>query len=184
MGVTLDFRRPAPGDLSFVTDLYARPEVVAHRPDPAPDGPEVCRVRLERDIAHWDAHGFGRWAVEEDERLVGFGGLTCVEDSRDLNISYHVHPDAWGRGIASRIAAHAVENGFDGLDATRIRGLVRAANPASARVLVKLGFRADGQVTLHGAPTDRYVLDRAFRPSHQTVAGAAAARVKSNSSAK
>lgn len=160
MAVTLDFRRPAMGDLPFVTDLYARPEVVAHRPDPTPDGPEVCRMRLERDIAHWDKHGFGRWAVEDGGVLVGFGGLTAVEDSGDLNISYHVHPDAWGRGIASLIATRAVEHGFGELGARRIRGLVRTANPASARVLVKLGFRADGEVTLHGAPTNRYVLER------------------------
>ncbi len=160
MGVTLGYRRPTMADLDFVCDLYARPEVVAHRPDPTPDGPEVCRMRLERDIAHWEDHGFGRWAVEDEDRLVGFGGLTSVEDSADLNISYHVHPDGWGRGIASAIAAHAVAHGFGVLGATRIRGLVRAANPASARVLEKLGFRADGEVTLHGAPTNRYVLTR------------------------
>ena len=160
MGVTLEFRRPRMGDLGFVTDLYARPEVVAHRPDPTPDGPVRSRVRLERDMAHWDEHGFGRWAVADGGVLVGFGGLTVLEDSLDLNISYHVHPDAWGRGIASAIAAQAVAHGFGELGATRIRGLVRAANPASARVLVKLGFRADGEVTLHGAPTNRYVLER------------------------
>ncbi|MGR3454342.1 GNAT family N-acetyltransferase [Pseudooceanicola sp.] len=160
MGVTLHYRRPVSGDLPFVTDLYARPEVVAHRPDPTPDGPEVSRLRLERDIAHWGAEGFGRWAVEEAGRLVGFGGLTVVEDASDLNISYHVHPDHWGRGLASRIGAHAVAHGFDALDASRLRGLVREANPASARVLLKLGFRRDGVVTLHGAPTVRYVLER------------------------
>lgn len=159
MGVTLLYRRPLPGDLPFVTDLYSRPEAVAHRPDPTPDGPEVSRMRLERDIAHWEAHGFGRWAVEAEGRLVGFGGLGVVEDSADLNISYHVHPDHWRRGIASAIAAQAVAHGFGELGAPRIRGLVRAANPASARVLLKLGFRRDGEVTLHGAPTVRYVLE-------------------------
>lgn len=158
MTATLSYRPPRPGDLAFVTDLYARPEVVAHRPDPTPDGPEVCRMRLDRDIAHWAAHGFGRWAVEAGGQLVGFGGLGVVEGSEELNISYHVHPDHWGHGMASAIAARAVGHGFDRLGAPRIRGLVRAANPASARVLLKLGFRRDGEVTLHGAPTLRYVL--------------------------
>ncbi|WP_375689326.1 GNAT family N-acetyltransferase [Pseudooceanicola sp. LIPI14-2-Ac024] len=157
--MTLFFRRVEPCDLDFMAEVFSRPEVVAHRPDPTPDSREVCADKLVRDIAHWDRHGFGRWTVEAARRPVGFGGLTVVEDSRDLNVSYHVHPDHWGHGHASAIAAHAVEHGFGTLRAPRLRGLVRAANPASARVLLKLGFREDGEVTLHGAPTLRYVLD-------------------------
>ncbi|OWU84168.1 hypothetical protein ATO6_14010 [Oceanicola sp. 22II-s10i] len=154
------FRPVNEGDLDFMADLFSRPEVVAHRPDPTPDSRAICADKLERDMAHWDAHGFGRWTVLDGGAPVGFGGLTVVEDADDLNISYHVHPDSWGRGLASAIAARAVAHGFGQLRAPGIRGLVRRANPASARVLVKLGFREDGEVTLHGAPTVRYLLER------------------------
>lgn len=75
-------RRPAETDLDFLIDLFTRQELVAHRPDPVPDTPQQSAARLARDIGHWNRHGFGRWAVEADGKLIGFGGITVSEDSR------------------------------------------------------------------------------------------------------
>ena len=57
----LILRRPEKTDRDFVIDLFSRPELVAHRPHPAPDTPEVSETRLNRDIQHWRTYGFGRW---------------------------------------------------------------------------------------------------------------------------
>ncbi len=146
-------RTPAELDLDFLVQLFQRPEMVAHRPDPTPDPPEDSARRLERDMAHWRDHGFGRWAAECNGRLVGFGGLTVREADDGLNISYHLHPDAWGHGYASEIVAEALAVAFGSLAASRVVGLVRPANPASRRVLERAGFAAQGEVELHGAPT-------------------------------
>jgi ribosomal-protein-alanine N-acetyltransferase len=77
----LVLRRPNTADSDFVVDLFSRLELVAHRPHPVPDSPEISEQRLLRDMQHWQSHGFGRWAVEHDGRLVGFGGLTGGERS-------------------------------------------------------------------------------------------------------
>lgn len=102
-------------------------------------------------MAHWRKYGFGRWAIEHDGTLIGFGGLTHKE--KEVNISYHLHPDAWGKGFASELVAEALSVAFGTLAAQRVIGLVRPANPASRRVLQRAGFFQEAEVQLDGAPT-------------------------------
>ncbi|UVK53993.1 GNAT family N-acetyltransferase [Mesorhizobium sp. AR02] len=153
-------RRPAQADLDFLIDLFSRWEPVAHRPDPVADTPQQSAARLARDIGHWDKHGFGRWAVEADGKLIGFGGVTVSADFDGLNLSYHLHPESWGHGYATELVAAALQAAFGPLHADRVIGLVRAANPASRRVLEKCGFTFEQEVMLHGAPTMLFALAR------------------------
>ncbi|WP_133705065.1 GNAT family N-acetyltransferase [Rhizobium sp. BK313] len=158
-------RMPAEVDLDFVTALFARRELVAHRPDPTPDTPEESARRLSRDMDHWHNHGFGRWAVEVDGRLIGFGGVTVSKEFDGLNLSYHLHPDSWGYGFATELVKEALAFSFNDLRAERVIGLVRSVNAASRHVLEKCGFTFEREVMLHGAPTNLLVLDA----SHQMV---------------
>lgn len=153
-------RRPAQADLDFLIDLFSRWELVAHRPDPIADTPQQSAARLARDIGHWDKHGFGRWAVEADGKLVGFGGVTVSADFGGLNLSYHLHPESWGHGYATELVTAALQAAFGPLHADRVIGLARAANPASRRVLEKCGFAFEQEVMLHGAPTMLFALAR------------------------
>lgn len=151
-------RTPVEADLDFVTMLFALPELVAHRPDPTPDTPEASARRLSHDMDHWYNHGFGRWAVEVNGRLIGFGGVTVSKEFEGLNLSYHLHPDSWGQGYASELVAESLSFAFNGLHAERVIGLVRSANIASRRVLEKSGFTFEREVMLHGAPTNLFAL--------------------------
>lgn len=149
----LSLRMPEERDLDFVTALFARPELVAHRPDPTPDSPAESARRLARDQAHWRVNGFGRWAIETEGRLIGFGGVTVSTEFEGLNLSYHLHPDYWGSGYATELVTEALAFARHDLRATRVIGLVRPVNVASRRVLEKCGFGFEREVTLHGAPT-------------------------------
>lgn len=77
-------------------------------------------------------------------RLIGATGIGPHKDEPN-ELGYWITPDAWGRG-------YATEAGAAVLRAARARGLRRIAaghfldNPASGRVLRKLGFRPTGQV--------------------------------------
>ncbi|MHC0052965.1 GNAT family N-acetyltransferase [Actibacterium sp. D379-3] len=162
----LILREPVAEDRAFTVDLFSRQELVAHRPNPVTDSAEVSAQRLLKDIAHWARCGFGRWAVICDGDIIGFGGLTQTDDTSDLNISYHLHPVMWGRGLASEIVSESLKIAFGSLGAVRVRGLVRGANPASARVLEKHGFVHEGKIGLHGAPTNvlaHYGMDKIER---------------------
>lgn len=97
----LRLRIPEPADIHFLTELFSRPELVAHRPVPRPDSPEESAERLARDIKHWKENGFGRWAVETADALIGFGGVTI---SRDFDSSIFLSSAAQklGAGLCHR----------------------------------------------------------------------------------
>lgn len=111
-------------------------------------------------MAHWQEHGFGRWAVSAGETLIGFGGVTVSQSFEGLNLSYHLDPGSWGHGYATELARDIVSFAFRDLGAHRLIGLVREANPASRRVLEKSGFTFETEVQLHGAPTNLFSLER------------------------
>lgn len=78
-------------------------------------------------------------------RLIGGMAIGPFEDEAH-EIGYWITPDAWGRG-------YATEAGAAVLRAARAAGIRRVAgrhfldNPASGRVLRKLGFRPTGRVS-------------------------------------
>ncbi|TPW29696.1 GNAT family N-acetyltransferase [Martelella alba] len=156
----LKLRPPGVGDLPFLTALFAKPEMVAHRPTPQPDSADECAARLKKDMAHWQEHGFGRWAVIANGNLIGFGGLTVSKEFDGLNLSYHLDPQSWGNGYATELVRELLSFAFKELKARRIIGLVRSANPASRKVLEKCGLSFECEVMLHGAPTNLYTITR------------------------
>ena len=149
-------------DADFAVALFARPELVAHRPDRTPVPPDSTRKSLTADMAHWDAHSFGRWTIELDGLVIGFGGLTRRNGFGGLNLSYHLEPTAWRRGFATEIVAEALAVAFGPLKQTRVFGLVRPANLASRRVMQKAGFHFERQIEITGAPMDLLALERAI----------------------
>src|ERR1700751_2450518 len=119
------FRLPEAGDVHFLTELFSRHELVAHRPDPRPDSPEEIAARLARGIVHWKEHGFGRWAIEANCALVGWGGVTISKDFEGLNLSYHFQPECWGHGYATELVRETLAFASEDLRANRVIGLVR-----------------------------------------------------------
>ncbi len=154
----LTLRPPHINDLPFLTDMFSRPELTRHRPDPTPDDAAASAARLERDMAHWAEHGFGRWAVLQDGERIGFGGVAHSLHYDALNLSYHVHPGFWGHGFATEIAQAAVSFALHDLQASLIIGLARSINPASQRVLQRAGLVYQRDVPLYGEMTGLFEL--------------------------
>lgn len=144
-------RRLGSSDLAFVLSLTADPAMHRHRPVPVAPDPLAVTEGFGRDLDHWQRHGFGRWVVLHDGVPVGLCGLTHRAGYPGLNISYHLAPTVWGRGWASALAAALVDLAEAARLAPYLHALVRAANPASIRVLDKLGFRDLGRVQHGGA---------------------------------
>ncbi len=64
-------------------------------------------------------------------------------------IGYWIARDAWGQGLATEAARAIVGHGFTALGLARIVGHCMAHNPASARVLEKLGMQREGLLREH-----------------------------------
>ncbi|WP_375402898.1 GNAT family N-acetyltransferase [uncultured Sphingomonas sp.] len=98
-------------------------------------------------------------------RLVG--GMTIDLTERDgPDLVYWIAPQAWGFGYATEAGRAVVAIARHALRLGRLQAGHFMDNPASARVLHKLGFRSTGRVVLrhsrgrgHAAPCELFELD-------------------------
>ncbi len=80
-------------------------------------------------------------ALRTDGNLIALGSARRhAEPHRVATIGYSVLPAFWSRGFGTELAALLVEFARDTLGALEVRATTLHDNPASARVLEKLGF--------------------------------------------
>jgi len=93
-----------------------------------------------------------------DGALIGATGLALVPEHRRAELGYWIARAAWGEGYATEAAAALLEYGFEKLGLERIHAAYFPRNPASGRVLEKLGMRHEGTLRSHlvkwGVPED------------------------------
>jgi ribosomal-protein-alanine N-acetyltransferase len=86
------------------------------------------------------------FGIECNAELIGICGFT-TEPNGDAELGYWIGKPYWGRGFATEAAKCVMDYGFRKVG---IRGFVckhLTGNPASARVIQKLGFRYVGEAT-------------------------------------
>ncbi len=125
---------------------------------------EESRSWIERNLARYEADGFGRCAVilRETGELVGDCGLisTLVEERPEVELGWIVSRSLRGRGIATEAAAAWRDFAFDTLGLKRIVSMVSEENVASRRVAEKLGMTVERQALWGGLPHLMYSLHR------------------------
>lgn len=143
--------------------LNSDPEVIRYTGDPGVrDVAEARTVLLERPIADYQKHGYGRWACIDKAtgELIGFAGLKYLDELQDVDLGYRLRAAWWGRGLATEASRAVVDYGFQTLGLPHVLGLVDPENPRSVRVLDKLGFRYEGMIDYWSQRVARYVLDK------------------------
>jgi RimJ/RimL family protein N-acetyltransferase len=77
--------------------------------------------------------------------LVGMVSLRSIDrEHEEAELSFWIGRPFWGRGYATEAAGAAVDRAFDALGINRIVAHHMVRNPASGRVLARLGFRQEG----------------------------------------
>ncbi len=79
-----------------------------------------------------------------DGRLIGGIALLCEEDGVH-ELGYWLAPEAWGRGYATEAGQAVLAIARDTMRLKHLRARHHAENPASGRVLRKLGFVETGR---------------------------------------
>ena len=79
-----------------------------------------------------------------DPTLIGLCGLVLRPEAEEAEVWYVLREASWGRGLMTEAAGAVVDHGFRDLALHRIWASCLPENPASARVLEKLGFRREG----------------------------------------
>jgi RimJ/RimL family protein N-acetyltransferase len=140
----LILRRFTLDDAEAWLPLISLPEIIRYTGDtPASSVDEAREVLRTRPLCDYAVHGYGRMAVIEKAsgRLVGFSGLKYVAELDEVDIGYRFLPDCWGKGYATENARAVMEQGAREHGIHRVVGTVHPDNPASGRVLEKLGLR-------------------------------------------
>ncbi|MDQ6947811.1 MAG: GNAT family N-acetyltransferase [Actinomycetota bacterium] len=133
-------------DVDALIALFAEPEVWRY-----PFGRGLTEAAseqfLERQLEHWDAYGFGMWAaaLAPTGRLIGYIGLSTPswlpQVLPAVEVGWRLHPDYWGRGLATEGGRASLRHGFETLELDRIISIFNPDNAASGRVMDKLGMR-------------------------------------------
>lgn len=91
------------------------------------------------------------WAITRDDtsELVGAISLMHIEAGHQAEIGYWIGVPYWGRGYCSQAVDAVVRCAFEELDLVRLYARCFVRNPASARVLQKLGFQHEGRQRQH-----------------------------------
>lgn len=128
-------------------DMHRRTEVArwigGH---PMVDRSEAVRSIERNSDRLADDPRFGFWAVIERSTGVPAGSVLLKplpEGAGEIEIGWHLHPDSWGRGLATDAARPILARGF-ALGLTEIWAVTHLDNQRSARVCEKLGMRLLG----------------------------------------
>lgn len=99
---------------------------------------------LTMNLAHWEDHGFGIWALRmrQSDAFVGRAGLrrTEVHGRQEVELAYALLPIRWGRGLATEVGMALQEIAAARLGLLSLVAWTRQSNRASQRVLESLVF--------------------------------------------
>lgn len=123
---------------------------------------EKAEETLRAGIESFDRGGFGLWSVfpVTGGALLGFCGLRRFGDESEVEVLFGIRPDVWGRGLATEAATAVLTRAFreDGL--AKVYAGADASNPASFRVMEKLGMRFAEIRSTPAGETPYWVIER------------------------
>ncbi|MGI8572419.1 MAG: GNAT family N-acetyltransferase [Solirubrobacteraceae bacterium] len=128
-------------------DVYRREEVTRWlRGKPMSSRQEAVEI-IERNQKRLAADPrFGSWAVVERSSGIASGGMILKplpDGDGEIEIGWHLHPDSWGRGLASEAASALLAYGFAG-GLKEIWAVTMLDNEPSVRVCRRIGMRLLG----------------------------------------
>lgn len=152
----LKLRPYSDADVEELLPLVGAREVAATtlripHPHTALDARAVLASALEPDKV-WAAI-----TLREDGRQIGGIGLRIDPQHRHGELGYWLGVPYWGQGYATEAAREFLRHGFEDLSLHRIFASHFRHNPASGRILVKLGMRYEGCQREHIRKWDRFV---------------------------
>jgi [ribosomal protein S5]-alanine N-acetyltransferase len=92
-----------------------------------------------------------------DERLIGGIGLRVDEQHQHAELGYWLGVPYWGQEYATEASREMIRYGFETLALHRIFASHFKQNPASGRVLKKLGMRYEGCQREHLRKWDQFI---------------------------
>jgi ribosomal-protein-alanine N-acetyltransferase len=125
-------------------------------PHPYPTG--AAKEWIARHATTWSDGTEVVFAIIENAtgKLAGTIGLVIKPEHRRAELGYWIAVDRWGRGYATEASTRLLDFGFEFLGLHRIESRHFLRNPASGRVMEKLGMQREGIERDWAIKWDRY----------------------------
>jgi RimJ/RimL family protein N-acetyltransferase len=118
-------------------------------PHPYPDGAATEFIAAQTlTYALGEEAGFAI-VLRTEDRLIGAAGLRITRRFLRAELGYWIAKSCWGRGYATEAARAVVEFGFHTLGLHKIEAQYFTRNPASGRVMQKIGMTEEGVLRDH-----------------------------------
>ncbi|MDI1325791.1 MAG: GNAT family N-acetyltransferase [Brevundimonas sp.] len=136
------------GDPAFATAIF-----------PAPLSSEDVWFRLLRDIGHWEALGYGNWAIRETATGDHVGSVGVLDYRRIMSpafdapeLGWGVAPRFQGKGVAFEALSAALAWCDEALNAPRTVCMISPDNAPSHALAKRAGYVPYVETTYKGAP--------------------------------
>jgi RimJ/RimL family protein N-acetyltransferase len=145
----LVLRAPVPDDAPVVQRIVSTMDIaatVSSIPHPYPDGAATEWINKTASNFREKAGMNFLMALRDAWEIVGCIGLHMKPDpfTGVAEIGYWVSVPHWGRGYATEAAEAMLRFGFESLGLRRMEAHHMSGNPASGRVLTRIGMQREG----------------------------------------
>jgi ribosomal-protein-alanine N-acetyltransferase len=123
--------------------------------------PEALKHRLEFYISCYEKN-IGMHAIiwKETDEMIGWSGLQPLEGTDEIEVSYGMIKEFWGRGIGFEAALFWLEYGFKEIELERIVAVADKENVGSWRIMEKLGMKYQKSEIHYGMECVVYEISR------------------------
>jgi ribosomal-protein-alanine N-acetyltransferase len=152
--------RPFIPDDAFDIERFAGMREIADTtlsiPHPYPHGAAAEWVLTH--APEWEKGSTATFAIVETKtgRLVGVTSLMINREHKRAELGYWIALDRWNQGYATESNQRLIDFGFEDLGLHRIEARHFLRNPASGRVMQKLGMQKEGVERDWAVKGDRY----------------------------
>jgi ribosomal-protein-alanine N-acetyltransferase len=131
-------------------------ETTVNIPHPYPDG--LAEEWISTHQPKFESGELINYAItlEKTGELIGAVGLVVNKRFNHAELGFWIDKDFWGKGYATEAARAVMDYGFNKFGLHKIFAHHMTKNPASGRVMKKLGMREEGLLKEHLLRSGKY----------------------------
>ena len=141
------FRTVSSDDDEDLFAIFGDPRVMRYWSTSAWESPEYAHRYIDDIRRGFETRTLFQWGLvrPEEDRVIGTGTLCSLDaEHRHCEVGYALAADEWGNGVMGRALPALIRFAFESLDMHRVEADVDPRNPASFKLLERLGFKKEG----------------------------------------
>lgn len=151
-------------DLDVFAWLVADPEVMRFSLKGPMNKEQAGEYLQKRILEHYSQYGYGLYPVflKSDNSFIGFVGLISqnIDGESKVELAYRLHPQYWGKGLATEACLAVCEYGFTQLGMHELISIIDPKNARSLEVAKRIGMYYWKNTSFHQFPVEIYVLKK------------------------